>query len=174
MTKRWAFLSRQGFTVPGNLLNRDFSRAHEYSDGLREIWLEVYRNPEEHFEAYELAEELVDVEDWFQQWRFRHMTTVRRIIGQKRGTGGSSGVAYLKTALERTFFPELWGVRTGALGIAVSTYALQFAQGTPRRYEDTQRACFPTFGPTCGRSVPASDCGAACPHCAQENPSKED
>ncbi len=107
-----AFLSRQGFTVPRDLLDRDFSRAHQYSDDLREIWLEVYRNPEQHFEAYELAEELVDVEDWFQQWRFRHMTTVRRIIGHKRGTGGSSGVAYLKTALERTFFPELWDVRT--------------------------------------------------------------
>jgi tryptophan 2,3-dioxygenase len=67
---------------------------------------------QDHFDLYELAEELVDVEDWFQQWRFRHMKTVERIIGKKPGIGGSSGVEYLKTALERSFFPELWEVRT--------------------------------------------------------------
>ena len=72
---------------------------------MRDIWLSIYRQSQEHFDLYELTEELVDVEDWFQQWRFRHMKTVERIIGNKPGTGGSSGVG-LKTALERSFFPE--------------------------------------------------------------------
>ena len=107
-----AYLKRAGFDVPDALLNRDCSQAHSYSDALAEIWLAIYRAPEQHFAAYQLAEELVDVEDWFQQWRFQHMKTVHRIIGNKPGTGGSSGVAYLKRALERTFFPELWDVRT--------------------------------------------------------------
>lgn len=107
-----AFLARAGFSVPNDLLNRDFSTTHRYSKALSDIWLEVYRSPENHFDAYQLAEELVDVEDWFQQWRFRHMTTVHRIIGNKTGTGGSSGVSYLRNALHRTFFPELWDVRT--------------------------------------------------------------
>ena len=107
-----AYLSRQGFAVPKDLLHRDFSQRHQASPELTAIWLEVYRAPKTHFEAYQLAEELIDVEDWFQQWRFRHMKTVHRIIGNKAGTGGSSGVGYLKGALERTFFPELWEVRT--------------------------------------------------------------
>ena len=101
-----------GFAVPDALLTRDYSVQHQYSNALSDIWLEVYRAPERHFAAYQLAEELVDVEDWFQQWRFRHMNTVQRIIGNKPGTGGSSGVGYLKKALDRTFFPELWDVRT--------------------------------------------------------------
>lgn len=107
-----ALLARQGLPVPDALLTRDFSRNHAYSEALRETWLTVYRNTERHFELYELAEKLVDVEDKFQQWRFRHMKTVQRIIGFKSGTGGSSGVGYLKTALDRSFFPELWDVRT--------------------------------------------------------------
>jgi len=107
-----ALLARQGLPVPDALLNRDFSRNHAYSEALRDTWLKVYRNTERHFELYELAEKLVDVEDKFQQWRFRHMKTVQRIIGFKSGTGGSSGVGYLKTALDRSFFPELWDVRT--------------------------------------------------------------
>ena len=107
-----AFLARQGLAVPRRLLDRDFSEAHQPSEALRDVWMEVYRDPARYFEAYELAEELVDVEDGFQQRRFRHMKTVQRIIGDKPGTGGSSGVAYLRTALERTFFPELWEVRT--------------------------------------------------------------
>ncbi len=107
-----AFLHRQGFDVPDQLLNRNFAQAYQYSDALAGIWLDIYRAPDEHFEAYQLAEELVDVEDWFQQWRFRHMKTVHRIIGTKSGTGGSSGVDYLKKTLDRTFFPELWDVRT--------------------------------------------------------------
>ena len=79
---------------------------------MREAWLSIYRQSAQHFDLYELAEELVDVEDSFQQWRFRHMKTVERIIGFKRGTGGSSGVGFLKTALDRSFFPELWELRT--------------------------------------------------------------
>tara|TARA_R110000751_G_scaffold146094_7_gene249794 strand:+ start:25214 stop:26062 length:849 start_codon:yes stop_codon:yes gene_type:complete len=107
-----ALVKRSGLDVPDSLLNRDFSKTHSYNDALHDIWLQVYREPERYFELYELAEELVDVEDHFQQWRFRHMKTVERIIGHKKGTGGSSGVGYLKTALDRTFFPELWAVRT--------------------------------------------------------------
>ena len=107
-----AYLARRGFAVPGEILSRDVAKTHEPNTALRDIWLEIYRAPQTHFECYQLAEELIDLEDVFQQWRFRHMTTVHRIIGHKPGTGGSSGVGYLKTALERTFFPELWDVRT--------------------------------------------------------------
>ena len=107
-----ALVARAGFDVPEALLKRDFSQNHVQNDALQDIWLQVYRQPETYFELYELAEELVDVEDRFQQWRFRHMKTVERIIGHKKGTGGSSGVGFLKTALDRTFFPELWAVRT--------------------------------------------------------------
>lgn len=107
-----ALVARHGFDMPDELLNRDFSQNHVFSHGLSAVWLQIYREPEKHFELYELAEELVDVEDHFQQWRFRHMKTVERIIGHKKGTGGSSGVGFLKTALDRTFFPELWAVRT--------------------------------------------------------------
>lgn len=107
-----ALLARHGLPVPEDLLIRDFSQSHSYSEGLKAAWLEVYRNTDRYFDLYEMAEKLVDVEDRFQQWRFRHMKTVQRIIGFKKGTGGSSGVAYLKTALDRSFFPELWELRT--------------------------------------------------------------
>ncbi|MEM6464059.1 MAG: tryptophan 2,3-dioxygenase [Pseudomonadota bacterium] len=107
-----ALVARKGFDVPEALLKRDFSQSHTSNEALQEIWLKIYRDPAKYFELYELAEELVDVEDRFQQWRFRHMKTVERIIGFKKGTGGSSGVGFLRTALERTFFPELWAVRT--------------------------------------------------------------
>jgi tryptophan 2,3-dioxygenase len=105
-------LKRRGFAIPDEAVNRDFSVRHVFSDAVRDAWLQVYRNSKANFEVYELAEELVDLEDWFQQWRFRHMKTVERIIGFKRGTGGSSGVAFLKSALDHSFFPELWAVRT--------------------------------------------------------------
>ncbi len=105
-------LARRGHPVPKEVLDRDFSQPYLSNPRVRDIWLSIYRKSQEHFDLYELAEELVDVEDWFQQWRFRHMKTVERIIGYKPGTGGSSGVGYLKTALERPFFPELWEVRT--------------------------------------------------------------
>jgi tryptophan 2,3-dioxygenase len=105
-------LARRGHPVPKEVLERDFSQPYVSNPQVRDIWLSIYRQSQEHFDLYELAEELVDVEDWFQQWRFRHMKTVERIIGHKSGTGGSSGVGYLKTALDRSFFPELWEVRT--------------------------------------------------------------
>jgi tryptophan 2,3-dioxygenase len=105
-------LARRGHAIPNEVLERDFSQPYQSNPLVRDIWLAIYRSSHEHFDLYELAEELVDVEDWFQQWRFRHMKTVERIIGHKPGTGGSSGVGYLKTALDRPFFPELWELRT--------------------------------------------------------------
>jgi tryptophan 2,3-dioxygenase len=105
-------LARRGHAVPKDVLDRDFSQPYRPNPQVRDIWLAIYRDAQTHFDLYELAEELIDVEDWFQQWRFRHMKTVERIIGYKPGTGGSSGVGYLKTALEHSFFPELWEVRT--------------------------------------------------------------
>jgi tryptophan 2,3-dioxygenase len=105
-------LARRGLPVPKAVLERDVSQPYVSDPQVREVWLSIYRNAQAYFDLYELAEELVDVEDWFQQWRFRHMKTVERIIGYKPGTGGSSGVGYLKTALDHAFFPELWEVRT--------------------------------------------------------------
>jgi tryptophan 2,3-dioxygenase len=105
-------LKRRGFAIPDSVAKRDFSVRHVANDEVRNAWLEIYRNSKKYFDLYELAEELVDLEDWFQQWRFRHMKTVERIIGFKRGTGGSSGVGFLKSALDHYFFPELWAVRT--------------------------------------------------------------
>ena len=107
-----AFLSRRGHAVPGDLLERDFSQAHERDERLVEVFRRVYDEPEAQWMEYALAERLVDVEESFQLWRFRHMKTVERIIGYKRGTGGSSGVGFLKQALDTQFFPELWEVRT--------------------------------------------------------------
>jgi len=75
-------------------------------------WVAAYRDPAHHWELYELAEELVDLEDYFRQWRFRHVTTVERVIGSRRGTGGTAGVPYLKSLLEVRLFPELWDLRT--------------------------------------------------------------
>jgi tryptophan 2,3-dioxygenase len=105
-------LARRGLPVPNEVLDRDFSQAYVSNPQVRDVWLSIYRQAQDHFDLYELAEELVDVEDWFQQWRFRHMKTVERIIGYKPGTGGSSGVGYLKSALAHSFFPELWELRT--------------------------------------------------------------
>ncbi|MET0867613.1 MAG: tryptophan 2,3-dioxygenase [Pseudorhodoplanes sp.] len=105
-------LKRRGFAIPDSVVKRDFSIRHVSNDAVRDAWLQVYRDSKKYFDLYELAEELVDLEDWFQQWRFRHMKTVERIIGFKRGTGGSSGVGFLKSALDHSFFPELWAVRT--------------------------------------------------------------
>lgn len=105
-------LVRAGFSIDDAQLNRDFSQPYLTNASVLAAWLAVYRQPEKYFELYELAEKLVDIEDAFQQWRFKHMYTVQRIIGQKQGTGGSSGVAFLKRALEVSFFPELFEVRT--------------------------------------------------------------
>jgi tryptophan 2,3-dioxygenase len=106
------YLKRHGHDVPEDRLERDFTRAYERSEGVTRVFQRVYREPEHHWGAYEMAEKLVDVEERFQLWRFRHMKTVHRIIGHKVGTGGSSGVGFLKKALDLTFFPELWDVRT--------------------------------------------------------------
>ncbi len=105
-------LARRGFEIAPDRLDRDWSRPYEADPSVEAAWLAVYRDTGAHWDLYELAEELVDLEDWFQQWRFRHLTTVERVIGRKRGTGGTSGVAYLRHALDIRFFPELWSVRT--------------------------------------------------------------
>ncbi len=107
-----AVLARRGFAIDQAVLKRDFSTTYQPNGSVRDAWLAVYRDTETYWDLYELAEELVDLEDWFQQWRFRHVTTVQRIIGFKRGTGGTAGVAYLRKALDIRFFPELWDLRT--------------------------------------------------------------
>ncbi len=105
-------LSRRGFDIPAEKLERDWSKDYTAAKGVEDAWLAVYNDVETHWDLYELAEKLVDLEYHFQQWRFAHVKTVERIIGGKRGTGGSSGVHYLTKALSHTFFPELWTVRT--------------------------------------------------------------
>jgi tryptophan 2,3-dioxygenase len=105
-------LARRGFPVATAALNRHVAGPYELDASVEQAWLAVYRAPREHWELYELAEELVDLEDAFRLWRFRHVTTVERIIGFKPGTGGTSGVGYLKKMLEVVLFPELWKVRT--------------------------------------------------------------
>ena len=105
-------LARRGLPIDPAVLTRDPSTPYEPNDSVTAAWLEIYRDTDKYWELYQLAEELVDLEDWFQQWRFRHVTTVQRIIGFKRGTGGTAGVSYLRKALDTVFFPELWEVRT--------------------------------------------------------------
>jgi tryptophan 2,3-dioxygenase len=105
-------LSRLGLPVPDEVLNRDVSASWEAKDAVTEVWAQVYRDPEAHWEAYEMAEKLVDFEDYFRRWRFNHVTTVERVIGFKRGTGGTAGISYLRRMLEVELFPELWRVRT--------------------------------------------------------------
>jgi tryptophan 2,3-dioxygenase len=106
-------LARRGFDVPNDRTNRDWRQPYEPSPGVQAVWREIYQHAGTHWELYELAEKLVDIEDWFRQWRFRHLTTVERIIGGKTGTGGTAGAAYLRRAtLEIRLFPELWDVRT--------------------------------------------------------------
>jgi tryptophan 2,3-dioxygenase len=105
-------LARRGFPVPLERLQRDFSEPYEANEGVRRVFQKIYENTAAHWGEYDMCEKLVDLEGQFQMWRFRHMTTVKRIIGFRRGTGGSSGVGFLKRALEISFFPELWDVRT--------------------------------------------------------------
>ncbi len=105
-------LARRGFAIDADVVERDWSVPHAANDSVLAAWTQVYRDPHRYWDLYELAEKLVDLEDAFQQWRFRHLGTVTRIIGHKRGTGGTAGVSYLKRALEYSFFPELWTVRT--------------------------------------------------------------
>lgn len=105
-------LAREGHAVPQVCIERDWSLPYERHPELVDVYRRIYENTEQFWSAYHLCEQLVDVEESFQLWRFRHMKTVERIIGFRRGTGGSSGVAFLKRALELTFFPELFEVRT--------------------------------------------------------------
>jgi len=107
-----ALLARNGFPIAPQVLSRDRRTPYQADDSVEAAWFAVYRQPKQHWGLYELAEELVDLEDAFRQWRFRHVTTVERIIGFKRGTGGTSGVAYLRRMLDVVLFPELWKVRT--------------------------------------------------------------
>jgi tryptophan 2,3-dioxygenase len=107
-----AFLARHGHAVPAHALARDWSKPHVFDPALVPVFERIYEDSDTHWVAYQLCEDLVDLETQFQLWRFRHMRTVMRIIGFKRGTGGSSGVGFLKQALDLTFFPELFEVRT--------------------------------------------------------------
>jgi len=105
-------LARRGYAIPADCVERDFSEPHRRREDLIPVIKAIYDDPEGDWSSYQLCEELVDVEESFQLWRFRHMKTVQRIIGYKRGTGGSSGVGFLRAALDLTFFPELLDVRT--------------------------------------------------------------
>jgi tryptophan 2,3-dioxygenase len=106
------YLKRRGHAVPAECVERDWSEPHQRNRELVPVFVEIYRNTERYWTEYALCERLVDVEESFQLWRFRHMKTVERVIGFKRGSGGSSGVDFLKRALDLTFFPELLDVRT--------------------------------------------------------------
>jgi len=107
-----AFLARMGLSVPPELLDRDWTQPYRLHPGLVDAFAGVYADPGRHWGVYETCEELVDIEDNFQAWRFRHLQVVQRTIGYKTGTGGSSGVDFLRRALDLTFFPELYEVRT--------------------------------------------------------------
>ena len=105
-------LARHGLPVPADRLDRDWTQPYESSDGVEAAWLTVYRNPHDHWDLYQLGEKLTDLEDAFRLWRFRHVTTVERVIGFKRGTGGTGGVSYLRKMLDVVLFPEIWKLRT--------------------------------------------------------------
>ncbi len=106
------YAHRHGMALPADLLATPATTPHSAQPAVTSLWATVYRDPESHWSLYELAEKLVDLEDYFRRWRFNHVTTVERIIGFKRGTGGTGGVNYLKKMLEVELFPELWHVRT--------------------------------------------------------------
>jgi tryptophan 2,3-dioxygenase len=105
-------LARRGIPVPPQALDRDWTQPYQESEEVEQAWLTVYRNPKEHWDLYQLGEELTDLEDAFRLWRFRHVTTVERVIGFKRGTGGTGGVSYLRKMLDVVLFPEIWKLRT--------------------------------------------------------------
>ncbi|MGL5850112.1 MAG: tryptophan 2,3-dioxygenase [Phycicoccus sp.] len=106
------YLARRGYPVPAAVLARDVTEPYRMTPALVDVFAAVYAAPAEHWGVYETCEELVDIEDLFQQWRFRHLQVVSRTIGHRSGTGGSSGVDFLRRALDLTFFPELYEVRT--------------------------------------------------------------
>ena len=105
-------MARRGLPVPSDCLERDWTQPYTASAEVENAWLQVYRNPELNWELYQLGEELTDLEDAFRLWRFRHLTTVERVIGFKRGTGGTGGVSYLRKMLDVVLFPEIWSLRT--------------------------------------------------------------
>lgn len=105
-------LARRGFAIPASHLDRDWSQPYEASTAVEDAWLAIYSDVEAHWDLYALGEKITSLEYYFQEWRFKHMKTVARVIGQKMGTGGSSGVNYLVKALNLSFFPELWSMRT--------------------------------------------------------------
>jgi tryptophan 2,3-dioxygenase len=105
-------LARRGLPVPASHVERDWSLPYVADDGVEQAWLVAYRAPQQHWDLYQLGEELTDLEDAFRLWRFRHVTTVERVIGFKRGTGGTSGVGYLRKMLDVVLFPEIWRLRT--------------------------------------------------------------
>ena len=105
-------LARRGLAVPASHTQRDWTQGYEESDAVEQAWLVVYRDPKKYWDLYQLGEELTDLEDAFRLWRFRHVTTVERVIGFKRGTGGTGGVSYLRKMLDVVLFPEIWKLRT--------------------------------------------------------------
>lgn len=107
-----ALLASRGFDIEASHLNRDMTQNYTANDSVRAAWLSIYQNPKAHWDLFAMAEKLVDFEDYFRRWRFNHVTTVERVIGFKRGSGGTSGVNYLKSMLDVVLFPELWDIRT--------------------------------------------------------------
>ena len=105
-------LARRGWALPAQVIERDWRVAHVAHPQVEQAWLGVYRAAESHWDLYQLGEELTDLEDAFRLWRFRHLTTVERVIGFKRGTGGTGGVGYLRSMLDVVMFPEIWSLRT--------------------------------------------------------------
>ncbi len=105
-------LARRGFALPTSHTLRDWTQAYPASEQVEQVWLQIYRDPKRHWDLYHLGEELMDLEDAFRLWRFRHVTTVERVIGMKRGTGGTGGVGYLRKMLDVVLFPEIWSLRT--------------------------------------------------------------
>ena len=105
-------LARRGLPVPAAWTQRDWTQPYVASEQVEQAWLVAYRDPKAHWDLYQLGEELTDLEDAFRLWRFRHVTTVERVIGFKRGTGGTGGVSYLRKMLDVVLFPEIWSLRT--------------------------------------------------------------
>lgn len=105
-------LARRGLAVPATHTERDWRKPYVLDEGVKQAWLAVYRDPRRHWDLYQLGEELTDLEDAFRLWRFRHLTTVERVIGFKRGTGGTGGISYLRKMLDVVLFPEIWALRT--------------------------------------------------------------
>ena len=105
-------LARRGISVPASHVQRDWTLPYAADAEVEQAWLQVYRDPKAYWDLYQLGEELTDLEDAFRLWRFRHVTTVERVIGFKRGTGGTGGVSYLRKMLDVVLFPEIWTLRT--------------------------------------------------------------